>query len=124
MEVLKKNSVFGQFSVNFPPPRPLQNANFINIVVSASLTFCRIPTGKRTKFDKKTPVYNKLTRGAIYKPPCVQPMNNLFFLKCAKIPFTLAMAKTKTMVLVFGFSFPFSDGFQGKRGFSFGKKWF
>ena len=31
------------------------------------------------------------------------------------------MAKTNTMVLVFGFSFPFSAGFQGKSGFSFGK---
>ena len=38
MEILrKKNSVFGQFSVNFPLPDPLQNANFIDIVVSASL---------------------------------------------------------------------------------------
>ena len=33
----KKNSAFGQFSLILPPPRPLQNANFINIVVSASL---------------------------------------------------------------------------------------
>ena len=45
-------------------------------------------------------------------------------LESAKIPFTLRMAKTKTMVLVFGFSFPFSAGFQGKSGFSFGRKWF
>ena len=45
-------------------------------------------------------------------------------IESAKIPFTLPMAKTKTMVLVFGFSFPFSAGFQGKSGFSFGKKWF
>ena len=48
----------------------------------------------------------------------------LYTLESAKIPFTLPMAKTKTMVLVFGFSFPFSAGFQGKSGFSFGKKWF
>ena len=33
----KKNCVLGQFSVNFPLPNPLQNANFINIVVSASM---------------------------------------------------------------------------------------
>ena len=33
----KKNSVLGQFSVEFPLPNPPQNANFINIVVSASL---------------------------------------------------------------------------------------
>ena len=33
----KKNSVLGPFSVNFPLPNPLQNANFVNIVVSASL---------------------------------------------------------------------------------------
>ena len=39
MEIPRKNSVFGQFSVNFPLPDPLQNANFINIVVSASLSF-------------------------------------------------------------------------------------
>ena len=45
-------------------------------------------------------------------------------LESAEIPFTLRMAKTKTMVLVFGFSFPFSAGFQGKSGSSFGKKWF
>ena len=39
MEFPKKNSIciWGQFSVNFPLPNPLQNANFINIVVSASL---------------------------------------------------------------------------------------
>ena len=37
-EFPRKNSVFGQFSVNFPLPNPLQNANFINIVVSAFLT--------------------------------------------------------------------------------------
>ena len=37
MEFPRKNSVFGRFSVNFPPPQPLQKANFINIVVSASL---------------------------------------------------------------------------------------
>ena len=38
MEFLRKESVFGQFSVHFPPlPDPLQNANFISIVVSASL---------------------------------------------------------------------------------------
>ena len=35
----RKNSVFGQFSVNFPSPTPFQNANFVNIVVSASLCF-------------------------------------------------------------------------------------
>ena len=38
----KKNSVFGQFSVNLPLPDPLQNANFINIVVSASLIIAEI----------------------------------------------------------------------------------
>ena len=38
MDFPRKNSVLGQSSVNFPPPpTPLQNANFINIVVSASL---------------------------------------------------------------------------------------
>ena len=37
MEFPRKNSVLGQFSVTFPLPNPLQNANFINIVVSASL---------------------------------------------------------------------------------------
>ena len=37
MEFPRKNSVLGQFSVIFPLPNPLQNANFINIVVSASL---------------------------------------------------------------------------------------
>ena len=38
MEFPRKNIVFGQFSVDFPPPpTPLQNANFINIVASASL---------------------------------------------------------------------------------------
>ena len=36
----KKNSVFGQFSVKFPPPAtPSKNAHFINIVVSVSLIF-------------------------------------------------------------------------------------
>ena len=49
---------------------------------------------------------------------------NYLHLESAKIPFTLPMGKTKTMVLVFGFSFPFSAGFQGKSGFSFGEKWF
>ena len=38
MEFPKKNSVLGQFSVNLPLPNPLQNANLIDIVVSASLT--------------------------------------------------------------------------------------
>ena len=42
-------------------------------------------------------------------------------LEIAQIPFTLPMAKTKAMVLVLVFSFPFSAGFQGKSGFSFGK---
>ena len=42
MEFSRKSSVFGQFSVNFPLLNPLQNANFINIVVSASLTLVRI----------------------------------------------------------------------------------
>ena len=37
MEFPRKNSVLGQFSVKIPLPNPLQNANFINIVVSASL---------------------------------------------------------------------------------------
>ena len=37
MEFPKKNSVLGEFSVKFPVPNPLQNAKFINIVVSASL---------------------------------------------------------------------------------------
>ena len=37
MEFPKKNSVLGQFSVIFHLPNPLQNANFVNIVVSASL---------------------------------------------------------------------------------------
>ena len=36
-EFLRKNSVLGQFSAKFPLPNPLQNGNFINIVVSASL---------------------------------------------------------------------------------------
>ena len=40
MEFLKKNSVFGQLSLNFAPP---QNANFINIVVSASLKVLDFP---------------------------------------------------------------------------------
>ena len=35
----KKNSVLAQFSVRFPLPNPLQNANFINTVVSASLKY-------------------------------------------------------------------------------------
>ena len=39
LEFPRKNSVFGQLSVKFPLPNPLQNANFINIVVSASLNF-------------------------------------------------------------------------------------
>ena len=47
MELPRKNSVFGKFSVNFPLPNPLQNVNFINIVVSASLKFLR-PTAFRT----------------------------------------------------------------------------
>ena len=51
-------------------------------------------------------------------------MHTMKKLECAKIPFTLPMAKTKTMVLVFGFGFPFSAGFQGKSGFSFGKSGF
>ena len=33
----RKNSVLGQFSVNFPPPQPPSIADIINIVVSASL---------------------------------------------------------------------------------------
>ena len=37
MEFPRKNSILGQFSVNFPLPDHLQNANFITIVVSASL---------------------------------------------------------------------------------------
>ena len=38
VEFPQKNSVLGQFSLNFrPPPRAPPNANFINIVVSASL---------------------------------------------------------------------------------------
>ena len=44
MEFPRKNSVLGQFSVNFPLPTPFQNANFINIVVSAplKLTVCKL----------------------------------------------------------------------------------
>ena len=41
-------------------------------------SFCRISTEKTFKFNKKTPVH-KLPRGAIYKPPCVQLINNPFF---------------------------------------------
>ena len=52
------------------------------------------------------------------------PIYRVLQLEGAKIPFTLPTAKTKTMVLVFGFNFPFSAGFQGKSGRSFGKKWF
>ena len=38
IEFPRKNSVLGKkIPVNFPLPNPLQNANFINIVVSASL---------------------------------------------------------------------------------------
>ena len=37
MEFPKTNSVWGQFPINLPLPNPLQNAKFINIVVSASL---------------------------------------------------------------------------------------
>ena len=37
MEFPRKNSVLGPFSGNYPPPQPLQNANLIIIVVSASL---------------------------------------------------------------------------------------
>ena len=33
---------------------------------------------RRPLFNKKTPVY-KLPRGAIYRPPCVQLINNRFF---------------------------------------------
>ena len=38
-------------------------------------SFCWISTEQTFKFHKKTPVY-KLPRGAIYKPPCVQLLNN------------------------------------------------
>ena len=37
MECPKKNSVFGQLSLRFPPPQPLPKRNFIDIVLSASL---------------------------------------------------------------------------------------
>ena len=37
MEFPRKNSILGQFSVTLPLSNTLQNANFINIVVSASL---------------------------------------------------------------------------------------
>ena len=37
--ISQERGAFGQFSVKFPPPQPLQNANFINIVVSASLIY-------------------------------------------------------------------------------------
>ena len=44
MEFPKKNSVVGQSSLIFAPsPDPLRNANFINIVVSASLTSAFTP---------------------------------------------------------------------------------
>ena len=39
-----------------------------------------ISTEKTFKFNKKTSVY-KLPRVAIYKPPCVQLINNPFFAK-------------------------------------------
>ena len=41
-------------------------------------SFYRISTEKTFKFNKKTGVY-KLPRGAIYKPPCMQLINNPFF---------------------------------------------
>ena len=50
MEFPRKRSVFGQFSVKFPRPNPLQNANFINIVVSASLTLSEI--GRNPNFGQ------------------------------------------------------------------------
>ena len=39
---------------------------------------CRISTEKTFEFNKKTPVY-KLRRGAIYKPPCMQLIDNPLF---------------------------------------------
>ena len=41
-------------------------------------SFCRISTEKTFKFNKMTPVY-ELPRGAVYKPPCAQLINNTFF---------------------------------------------
>ena len=37
IEFSQEKQRFGQFSANFPPPQPPPNANFISIVVSASL---------------------------------------------------------------------------------------
>ena len=37
MEFRRKNGALGQFSVKFALPNPLQNANFIKVVLSASL---------------------------------------------------------------------------------------
>ena len=43
MEFPRNKQRFGQFSVNFPLPNPLQNANFINIVLSVSLKMLEFP---------------------------------------------------------------------------------
>ena len=45
--------------------------------VKLSPSFCRTFTEKTFKFTKQTPVY-KLPQGTIYKPPCVQLINNPF----------------------------------------------
>ena len=35
-EISKRNSVFGQFSLDFPFPKPFQNAEVVDIVISAT----------------------------------------------------------------------------------------
>ena len=52
MEFPRRNSVLGQFSVKFPLPNPLQNAHFINIVVSASLILLRPSQNLGTSFSE------------------------------------------------------------------------
>ena len=52
----RKNSVFGQLSVNYPLPNPLQNANFINIVVSAIRANLRI--------DSRESGHSRVSRGS------------------------------------------------------------
>ena len=47
-------------------------------ITLSTLSLCWISAEKTFKFDRKTPVY-KLPRGAIYKPPGVQLINNPFF---------------------------------------------
>ena len=83
--------------------------NFSTIKFALSKFYCRGVSHK-----KKTAFWTIFLSAP--KPPPPSKAKFWFLLSSRRL--------WETMVLVFGFGFPFSAGFQGKSGFSFGQKWF